>query len=173
MVGWCSILAIVIIGQRVTELYIAEKNRRWSLEAGAKEFGAGHYPLFFILHSSWLIGWISEAIFRGSVSGYWYVWFSLFAMAQGLRYWCMASLGRHWNTRILVIPGKEAVLKGPYRFFAHPNYVAVAIELVSAPLIFGAVYTAIAATFFNTALILGIRLPKEKNALQLLKRTEI
>ncbi len=81
----------------------------------------------------------------------------------------MASLGTLWNTRILVIPNGLAIDKGPYRFLRHPNYLAVAIELISVPLIFGAVITATLVTFFNAVLILGIRIPQENNALELLK----
>lgn len=171
MVGWWEVMTIVIISQRVSELYIARRNRIWALAAGAKEFGAGHYPLFFLLHIGWLLGWIWEyRLSEGEVSEFWYLWLSLFVIAQGLRYWCMVSLGRQWNTRILVIPDGTAICKGPYRFLPHPNYLAVAIELISVPLIFSAVITAALATFFNAALLLGIRIPQENSALALLKQ---
>jgi len=164
-------MALLIISQRIFELYIARGNRVWALAAGAQEFGAWHYPLFFLLHIGWLVGWVVEFSLSGSsVSELWYLWLSLFMIAQGLRYWCMVSLGRLWNTRILVIPHGAPICKGPYRFLRHPNYLAVAIELISVPLIFGAVITAILATFFNAVLILGIRIPQENIALGLLKQ---
>lgn len=172
MVGWCILLAVAITCQRLAELLIARSNRKWSLAAGAKEFGAGHYPLFFILHIGWFAGWITESCLRGALSEKWYIWFSMFIVAQGLRYWCMVSLGRQWNTRILVIPGQLAVSRGPYRFLAHPNYLAVAIELISVPLMFGAQISALVATILNAVLILGIRLPAEKDALKLLKQAQ-
>lgn len=163
-------MVTVIISQRLSELYIAKNNRAWAMAAGAQEFGASHYPLFFLLHMGWLVGWIIESSLRGGlVSEVWYLWLSLFMIAQGLRYWCMVSLGPLWNTRILVIPTGMAIKKGPYRFLRHPNYLAVAIELISLPLVFGAVITATLATFFNAVLILGIRIPQENNALELLK----
>ncbi|WP_378956496.1 isoprenylcysteine carboxyl methyltransferase family protein [Pelosinus sp. sgz500959] len=164
-------MVILIVSQRISELYIAKSNRIWALTAGAQEFGAWHYPLFFLLHIGWLVGWVGESILRGGVlSQFWYLWLCLFIIAQGLRYWCMRSLGRLWNTRILVIPHRAAISKGPYRFLRHPNYLAVAIELISVPLIFGSVITAILATFFNAVLILGIRIPQENIALGLLKK---
>lgn len=170
MVNWCRLLAVVIIIQRLSELYIARRNRMWGLRLGAQEFGVKHYPLFFLLHSGWLIGWIVESSWRGGmVSKFWYCWFTLFIIGQGLRYWCMLSLGRRWNTRILVIPGDEYIRKGPYAFFSHPNYVAVSIELASVPLIFGDVITATIVTLLNGVLILCIRLPEERRGLQLLK----
>lgn len=164
-------LAALIIIQRLLELRLAARNRATALAAGAQEFGATHYPLFFVLHSGWLVGWIVEARRRGSkLSQFWAGWLALFGAAQGLRYWCIASLGRAWNTRILVIPDAAPVRRGPYRFLAHPNYVAVALELLSVPLIFGAWVSALIATALNAALLLGVRIPAEEKALQLLEK---
>ena len=174
MVDWQILMAMVIMIQRMIELYIARRNRIWALRAGAQEFGEKHYPLFFLLHSSWLIGWMVESNLNGGrVSEAWYFWLSLFVLGQILRYWCMNSLGRRWNTRILVIQGEGCIQKGPYHFFAHPNYVAVAIELLCVPLIFNALITATIASLFNAILILCIRIPEERRALALLKINNI
>jgi methyltransferase len=164
------ILASLITAQRLAELRLAQRNRHWALAAGAQEFGAGHYPLFFVLHTGWLMGWVAEAWQRrGRLSRVWRVWLALFVAAQGLRYWCITSLGRYWNTRILVIPGSKLVQRGPYRWLKHPNYVAVALELLSVPLMFGAWLTALLALGLNVALLLGIRIPAEEKALRLLE----
>jgi methyltransferase len=162
-------MAGFILLQRMTELYIAERNRKWALRQGASEFGARHYPLFFLLHTGWLAGWLIEAGIRGDPPDAWYLWLIVFVCAQGLRYWCILSLGRAWNTRILVIPGGERVRMGPYRLLPHPNYLAVAIELLSVPLVFGAVWTALAATLLNAGLLIMIRIPEEERALQSLR----
>ena len=163
-------MVTLIMIQRISELYIAKKNRTWAMTVGAQEFGASHYPLFFLLHIGWLVGWVIESsLSRGSVSEFWYLWLSLFVIAQGLRYWCMASLGQLWNTRILVIPGSRAINKGPYQYVTHPNYLAVAIELISVPMLFGAIITAIIVTLVNAMLILVVRIPEEEHALRLLK----
>lgn len=170
MVGWyIAALAVLIAAQRMLELHIADRNRRWSLRQGAVETGSRHYPLFFVLHGAWFLGWIAEGLVNNQISALWYLWLGLFAAAQGLRYWCIASLGKQWNTRILVIPGARTVHTGPYRFIPHPNYLAVAIELFCVPLMFGALYTAILATVLNAGLLLFIRLPEEEKALHLLK----
>ena len=77
-------MVILIISQRLFELYIAKSNRAWALKAGAQEFGARHYPLFFLLHIGWLVGWVIESSQRGgSVSEFWYLWLILFIIAQG------------------------------------------------------------------------------------------
>jgi len=170
MVGWMNLAVGFIICQRIIELYIGRCNRKWAAKVGGQEFGKNHYPLFFLLHITWLVGWVMEFHLNGAgVSEWWCFWLSLFVVAQGLRYWCMISLGQFWNTRILVIPGMVAVKKGPYRFLNHPNYIAVAVELVSVPLLFDATMTAIFTTLLNGALLLGIRIPEEEKALQLLR----
>ncbi|MCB0166107.1 MAG: hypothetical protein KDI79_17870 [Anaerolineae bacterium] len=159
--------ALFIIIQRLFELRVAERNRKWALRQGAREYGANHYPLFFMLHPGWLIGWVSEALAIGSrLSRWWPVWFGLFAAVQGLRYWAITSLGRYWNTRILIVPGGRRVRTGPYRLFRHPNYLAVAVELAAVPLIFGAWRTAVVASLLNAALLLGLRIPAEEAALE-------
>jgi methyltransferase len=166
MVAFVYIMAVVIALQRLSELWLATVNRRWLVQQGAQEFGAGHYPLFFILHGGWLAGWCSEAILQGAdLSLLWPLWIAVWAGAQGLRYWCIFSLGRHWNTRILVIPGKELVCRGPYRYCRHPNYLAVTSETLAVPLIFGAWYTAAVFTVLNSLLLLMIRIPQEEKVL--------
>jgi methyltransferase len=89
----------------------------------------------------------------------------VFAAAQLLRYWAITTLGPRWNTRILIIPGLAPVRHGPYRYLRHPNYVAVALELLAIPLIFNAWLTALIATLLNAALLLLIRIPAEEKAL--------
>jgi methyltransferase len=153
------------------ELWLAQQNYRRAKAAGAQEFGAGHYPLFFGLHIGWMVGWSLEGWRRGGrLNRAWPLWLSVFIAAQGLRYWCITSLGRYWNTRILVIPGAAIIRRGPYRWLNHPNYLAVALELLSVPLLFNAWLTALVATVLNAALLLGLRIPAEEKALELLKK---
>jgi methyltransferase len=171
---WLAGMVAIIALQRLSELALAGRNRQWMLAHGAQEFGAGHYILFIILHTSWFAGWIIESLCRGPVlSNFWYVWLGLFGVAQALRYWCIISLGHNWNTRILIIPGDMKIYRGPYRFFRHPNYLAVAAELACVPLIFDAWVTSLMATILNIWL-LRVRIPAEEEALgQLTLHTRI
>ena len=73
--------------------------------------------------------------------------------AQGLRWWCIATLGRQWNTRVVVIPDAPRVTSGPYRFLSHPNYVAVVVEGIALPLVHTAWLTAVVFTVLNAALL--------------------
>ncbi len=159
-------LWLVIVVQRMAELRIAKRNEAWAREQGAVEQGAGHYPLFFVLHTGWLLAWPLEAWSYGpTLMEGWWLALAAFAVAQVLRYWAITSLGPRWNTRILVLPSAPRIRTGPYRFIPHPNYVAVIIELAAAPLVFGAWWTAGIVGVLNLALLLGIRIPAEVRAL--------
>lgn len=163
-------LAGLIALQRILEMAVAQRNRQWLLALGAVEYGARHYPLFFLLHGFWFLGWIVEALgSEPELSALWPAWLVLFLAAQVLRYWCIRSLGRCWNTRILVVPGATKVCQGPYRYLPHPNYVAVAVELLAVPMVFNCWVTASIATSANAILLLGIRIPQEEAALRLLR----
>lgn len=84
---------------------------------------------------------------------------------QALRYWSALFSGRCWNTKILVIPGTNLVRKGPYQWFKHPNYVAVALEFLLLPLLFQAYATALLFTVLNAA-VMYIRIRTEEQALE-------
>jgi methyltransferase len=79
--------------------------------------------------------------------------FVLVLAAQGLRWWCIATLGRQWNTRVVVIPDATRITSGPYRVLPHPNYVAVVVEGVALPLVHTAWITALVFTAANAALL--------------------
>jgi len=161
---WIALVFLAV--QRLLELRLARKNLQWALSQGGREYGQEHYPLFFVLHIGWMLGWLIEGLWRDQLSPIWWLWLMVFLLAQGLRYWAIRSLGKYWNTRIVVIPGRRRVATGPYRFIPHPNYLAVALELFSLPLVFNAWITAIVASILNAILLLGIRIPAEERALK-------
>jgi methyltransferase len=86
------------------------------------------------------------------------------ALSQVLRWWCVTTLGRRWNTRVIVLPDAPLVRQGPYRWLHHPNYVAVVAEGIALPLVHTAWLTAVAFTLAN-AMLLRVRLRVENSAL--------
>lgn len=160
-------LIIAIATQRVTELRLAKRNLAWALAQGGRLIEESHYWMFFALHGGWLLAWPIEAYLRGlQLGAAWPAWLLGFAAAEGLRYWAISSLGPRWNTKIVVIDGAPLLRRGPYRFVPHPNYVAVALELLCVPMIFGAWITALVCTVLNAALLLGLRIPAEVAAVR-------
>ena len=160
-------LLILAVGiERLVELLVAKRNARWALAHGGKEFGHNHYPVMVVLHTALLLGCVIEvwALHRPFLP--WIGWPMLVVVAasQVLRWWCVTTLGRRWNTRVIVLPKSQLVQSGPYRWIHHPNYVAVVAEGVALPLVHGAWLTAIGFTVAN-ALLLTVRIKVENSAL--------
>jgi methyltransferase len=153
-----------LVAQRLLELRVARSNERWAREHGATEYGREHYPLFFALHAGWLLGTLLEG--RRTHAEVRFGWLALLLLVQPARYWVIRTLGRQWNTRILIVPGARRVTGGPFRFLRHPNYAVVAAELLAAPLAVGAPRTALVGSLLNAALLLLIRIPAEERALR-------
>ena len=174
--AWFTLLVILVGCERMAELVVARRNRRWALSQGGVEYGARHYPVLVALHTGLLGGSLLEVWLRRpqqSASPAWVIltwgilaWamLALMLMAQALRWWCIATLGTQWNTRIIVVPGHPRVRRGPYRWLRHPNYLAVVVEGVALPLVGSAWITAIAFTIANLA-VLAVRIPAEERAL--------
>ena len=159
-------LGVGLVGvQRLGELLLSRRNERAMRSRGAVERGSGHYPFMVGLHALWLVSTLVEGSLRGpGLPVYWPVPLVLFLLVQPLRYWAIFSLGSAWNTRIFVVPGAKLVTRGPYRFLKHPNYVVVAVEILTFPFIYGAWATALVFTVLN-AILLRIRIRAEENAL--------
>ena len=152
--------------QRLLELFYSLRNERKLRARGAVERGRGHYPVIVAVHTLWLASTLVEGLQRGpEIPAWWPLPLAAFLLVQPLRYWAILSLGTNWNTRVLVVPGGELVRRGPYRYFPHPNYVVVAVEVLTFPLIFGAWITAIVFSLLNAAL-LYVRIKTENRALK-------
>src|SRR6478735_4320592 len=160
------VLLLAVGAERVAELVVSERNRRWSLAQGGVESGAGHYPPMVLLHTGLLVGALVEVLVADRPFYGWLGWpmLALALGAQGLRWWCIATLGRQWGTRVVVVPGLTAVTSGPYRFLRHPNYLAVVVGGFALPLVHTAWVTAAVFSVLNAAL-LRVRIRTEEQAL--------
>lgn len=161
---------MVLVGlvalERLAELVVSTRNARWSLAQGGRETGQGHYVVMVVLHTGLLAGALVEAWWRRPDVPLLLAatMFALVLASQALRWWCIATLGRQWNTRVIVVPGLPLVTGGPYQWFRHPNYVAVVVEGIALPLVHAAWWTALVFTVANAAL-LTVRIRVEDRAL--------
>ena len=146
--------------QRLSEMWLSNKNSKRLIAEGAREHAPGHYPLIVGLHTAWLaaLWWLAP------LRPVYAFWLGLFVLIEMGRIWVLTSLGRRWTTRIIVLPGAPLVRKGPYRFIDHPNYLVVAAEIAVLPLVFGLWRTALAFSLINAA-VLFIRIRAENRAL--------
>ncbi len=154
-----AILALVTL-QRIGELWLSNRNTRRLIAQGAREHGRSHYPLIVAVHVLWLatLWWLAPG---RPIDGF---WLAMFVLLEIGRIWVLATLGRRWTTRIIVLPGAPLVRAGPYRFVNHPNYVVVVGEVAVLPLVFGLWQVALPFTFLNAA-VLVVRIREENKAL--------
>lgn len=149
-------LLILLIGlERLAEIGVARRNTAWSAARGGLEYGSGHYPVMVLLHSGLLLGCLAETALahRPFLPALGWPMLALVLLAQGLRWWCVATLGPRWNTRVIVVPGLPPVTGGPYRWLRHPNYLAVVVEGEALPLAHSNWLTATVFTLGNAALL--------------------
>jgi len=129
---------------------------------GGQEIGAAHYPLFVLLHSSWLV---AMAVLSAPSPPVPWLLLGVFVALQAARVWVIATLGPYWTTRIITVPGAPLVARGPFRFVRHPNYLVVALEIPLVPLILGLEWVALVFGAANLTL-LAYRIHVEDSALQ-------
>ena len=153
--------------ERIYELLLSKRNAAKVFALGGVEHGKSHFPYMVVLHLTFFMAipielfWFDQvfrielAVLMGVIS----------ALSMGLRYWAISSLGIFWNTRVIVLPGHKAIVKGPFQWVRHPNYVAVIVEMAAIPLFYGAWRTAILYSILNLWM-LKIRISVEENALK-------
>ena len=164
---------IVLTGvERLVELVISNRNARWAFARGGREYGRRHFPVMVALHVGLLGACVAEVLLlnRPFVATLGWPMLAIAVLCQFGRYGVIASLGRQWNTRVIVVPGLGRVTRGLYRlrWLRHPNYLIVAIEGMALPLVHSAWITAGVFTILNAVLLLGFRIPTENRALRAL-----
>ena len=157
-------LAVVVLAfvtaQRLGELALARRNTTWLKTQGAVEHAPEHYPLIVAVHA----GWLAALAWWGWDNPVQLGWLAVFGGLQLLRVWVIATLGRRWTTRILVLPGAPLVRRGPFRFIPHPNYAVVCGEIAVLPLALGLPWVAVVFILLNAA-VLSVRIRAENRAL--------
>jgi methyltransferase len=142
--GTGAILLAYLTVQRLAELWWAKQNEARLMALGGIEYAG-----------LWLLAYDRpvEPVFL-----------ALFVVLQLARFWVLATLGRRWTIRIVVVPGERLVARGPYRFFRHPNYAVVTGEIAVVPLALGLPAYALIFSVLNAGM-LAIRITAENAAL--------
>jgi methyltransferase len=155
-----------LYAERLAELLVSQRNARLAFSEGGVETGRRNYAAMVVVHAlfPFACGLEVVALHRPFPYVLGPTALAVALAAQGLRWWVVATLGRRWNTRIIVVPGSRPITGGPYRFLRHPNYLAVLVEAAAVPLVHGAWLSAMVFVAANAAL-LAFRIPAEERAL--------
>lgn len=143
-------LIAYLIARYVAEIIFAERNTARLVAAGAVEFGRSHFPPIVALHVTWLAALLVFGRHQEVNNSL----LAIFIFVQGARIWTIASLGRRWTARVVVIPGVRLVSGGAYRFMRHPNYLIVLVEIALVPLALGMPWVALLFSVLNVAILL-------------------
>lgn len=167
MIAYVVLVALVGV-ERVAELVVSKRHAAWAFARGGVEYGQRHYPVMAAVHAALLVSCVVEVAVADRPFVPWLGWpmLALVVATQAVRWWCVATLGNQWNTRVIVVPGMPLVTSGPYRWLRHPNYVAVAVEVAALPLVHTAWVTALVFSAAN-AVLLAVRISVESRALAL------
>jgi methyltransferase len=150
-------VVLALIGaERLAELWLSRRNARKAFARGGVERGS--FLPMALVHALFFPACAIEA------SGFHPAIAASVVLTQALRWWAVFSLGDRWNVRVIVVPGEPPVRTGPYRFLRHPNYLAVAVEMLCVPLAHGAFICAVLFSAANLAL-LRVRVRIEEQAL--------
>jgi len=166
-----SFVAAVLFGLMLAELRVSRAHERALRAAGAVEPSGDVYKVMAWLYPGAVGAMVVEGVWRatqpspdGAPS-----WMAsgvlLMVASKTLKYWAIGALGDRWCFRVLVLPGRPLVSSGPYRYLAHPNYVAVVGELVSTAMMMRAVVTGPMMTV-AFGVMLWIRVRVEERALR-------
>ena len=160
------LLVAIVFGSMLVEAQRASANERAQRARGGVEPAGDVYRIMQIVYPGAFAAMFAEGLLRGTPSVAVLLTGALiFLTAKLLKWWAILTLGPFWTFRVIVVPGAELVVAGPYRWLRHPNYVGVMGELAGAALMTGALVSGVAgiATF---GLLVWRRVAVEERALR-------
>jgi methyltransferase len=138
----------VIVGLMLAEQRVSSRHERALIARGAVRPAGDVYRAMAVTYPVVFLAMVGEGLWRAAVAtpavpvttgpSWMASGVLLFAAAKGLKYWAIGALGDRWTFKVIVEPGRPLVATGPYRYVAHPNYVAILGELAGAALMTGA-----------------------------------
>jgi methyltransferase len=126
----------------IVETIISMRHDRALRAGGAIEPDGDVYKIMQLAYPGCFLALLAEGAWRGAAWGaVSAAGLVVFVAAKALKYWAIASLGTRWTFRVLVPPASTPTRSGPYQWVNHPNYVAVAGELIGAAVMMHAFVT--------------------------------
>jgi methyltransferase len=142
-IAYLSLLIAVAL-LRLVEIQISNRHQKEMIARGASKVTEPKFRWMVLLHAGVLIGAALEVVLlkRPFVALLAAPMFAIFLAANGLRWWVIQTLGKHWNVQVMNSTGLGVISDGPFRLVRHPNYCAVFVEMMALPLIHTAWITA-------------------------------
>ena len=140
------LMAAVVLGivglLMLAEAQLSRRHERVLRARGAIEPPDDVYRTMRVMYPACFVVIALEGVVRGpAATSWWLAGAVLLTVSKALKYWAITALGHRWTFRVLLLPGEPLVTSGPYRFLRHPNYVAVAGELIGMTLMMAAPVT--------------------------------
>lgn len=150
-----AILLLLVFGSMLAEARRAARNERAQRARGGIEPPDDVYNVMRVVYPTAFLAMLAEGLARGAPApGLVIAGAATFVAAKALKWWAIWALGFSWTFRVIVVPGAPLVVKGPYRWLRHPNYVGVMGELTGVAAMTGApVSGALAVVAFAVLLI--------------------
>ena len=165
MIVVIGVLGLIFVPM-IVETRLASRNERAQRARGGLEPVGDVYKIMQVAYPGAFAVMIAEAAMRGGpTAAVFAAGCAVFVAAKTLKWWAIHTLGAAWTFRVIVVPGARRIRSGPYRHLPHPNYVAVAGELVGTALMTGARISGPVATVMFALLILK-RISVESRALE-------
>ncbi len=149
------------------ELRISRRHEQRLHEEGAIEPRDDVYKSLRLVYPAGFIAMAAEGLLRGGsappllVAG-----LLVLAGSKALKAWVIGSLGASWSFHVLVRPHHLLVTRGPYRYLRHPNYLAIAGEIIGMALLVAAPVAGL-ISLASIVLLLRKRIAVEERALGL------
>ena len=138
-----------VIASRIFELILSDKNTKRLINEGGTEYYKSHYKFIVAFHFIFVLFFLVKSFTVTNINlSYVYIFF----VVQIVRYRIIYELGKYWTTRILVV-NKPLIKTWMFKYFRHPNYIIVLLEIILICLFFNDFYSLIFFTSINFILI--------------------
>jgi len=155
----------ILFAAMLAETALSRRHDRVLRARGAIEPRDDVYAAMQFAYPGSFLAMLAEGAWRGvQADTVFFAGLFVLGFAKTLKYWAIASLGDRWTFRVLVPPGSHPTVRGPYRWIAHPNYVAVAGEIAGCALAMRAMISGPIA-FVGFGLLMLRRIRIEETAL--------
>jgi len=157
--GWESTPDLITFGQFVGVVLLVNGIWSWRFPDIAAEniksigmlfaLGGLLFTVIILFHIVFIVFFLAKS-FSNSIFNINYLY--VFFIVQIFRYKIIYDLGEFWTTKILVI-NKPLVKTRMFRYFRHPNYLVVFLEVILVCLFFNDFYSLIVFSVINSVLI--------------------